>query len=116
VGERPGAAAAERPAAGVQPAAVPENIKEAINVESGLNDAIALPPILACMAVLSSTAAEKPSVQYWIVFTLQQLLFGPLLGLLAGWLSIGLIGWFGPRGIASVLYLLMVGNELGPAE
>jgi NhaP-type Na+/H+ or K+/H+ antiporter len=32
-----------------------------------------------------------------------------------GWQSIGLIGWFGPRGIASVLYLLMVVNELGLA-
>jgi sodium/hydrogen antiporter len=67
--------------------AVPENIKEAINVESGLNDGIALPPILACMAVLSSSAAEKLSVQYWIVFTLRQLLFGPLLGALVGWLG-----------------------------
>ncbi|MCX5905487.1 MAG: cation:proton antiporter, partial [Proteobacteria bacterium] len=27
---------------------VPENIKQAINVESGLNDGIALPPILVC--------------------------------------------------------------------
>jgi NhaP-type Na+/H+ or K+/H+ antiporter len=67
--------------------AVSENIKEAINVESGLNDGIALPPILACMAVLSSAAAEKLSVHYWIVFTLQQLLFGPLLGALVGWLG-----------------------------
>jgi NhaP-type Na+/H+ or K+/H+ antiporter len=31
------------------------------------------------------------------------------------WRSIGLIGWFGPRGIASVLYLLMVVNDLGVA-
>ncbi len=28
-------------------------------------------------------------------------------------LSIGIIGWFGPRGIASVLYLLIVVNDLG---
>jgi NhaP-type Na+/H+ or K+/H+ antiporter len=27
--------------------------------------------------------------------------------------SIAFIGWFGPRGIASVLYLLIVVNELG---
>jgi NhaP-type Na+/H+ or K+/H+ antiporter len=67
--------------------AIPENIKEAINVESGLNDGLALPPILACIAVLSSDAAEKMNVQYWIVFTLQQLIFGPLLGALVGWLG-----------------------------
>ena len=29
--------------------------------------------------------------------------------------SVGLIGWFGPRGIASVLYLLMVVYDLGLA-
>jgi len=66
---------------------VPENIKEAINVESGLNDGIALPPILACIAVLSSATAEKLGAQYWVVFTLKQFLFGPLLGALVGWLG-----------------------------
>jgi NhaP-type Na+/H+ or K+/H+ antiporter len=82
--------------------AVPENIKEAINVESGLNDGIALPPILACIAVLSSAAVEKLSVHYWIVFTLKQLLFGPLLGALVGWLGGRLVdrasraGWMNP--------------------
>jgi NhaP-type Na+/H+ or K+/H+ antiporter len=38
-----------------------------------------------------------------------------LTGTRLGWQSIGLIGWFGPRGIASVLYLLMVVKELGLA-
>lgn len=66
---------------------VPENIKQAINVESGLNDGIALPPILVCMAALSATAAEHAGAQYWIVFTMKQFLFGPLLGGLVGWLG-----------------------------
>jgi NhaP-type Na+/H+ or K+/H+ antiporter len=66
---------------------IPGHIKEAINVESGLNDGIALPPILACMAVLSSAPAEKLGAHYWIVFTLKQFLFGPLLGALVGWLG-----------------------------
>jgi len=82
--------------------AVPQNIREAINVESGLNDGIALPPILACMAVLSSAAAEKLGAQYWVVFTLKQFLFGPLLGALVGWLGGRLVdkaskvGWMNP--------------------
>jgi sodium/hydrogen antiporter len=38
-----------------------------------------------------------------------------LAGTRLGWRSVGLIGWFGPRGIASVLYLLLVVNELGLA-
>jgi sodium/hydrogen antiporter len=66
---------------------VPENIKQAINVESGLNDGIALPPILVCMAALSTAASEHAGAQYWMVFTLKQFLFGPLLGGLVGWLG-----------------------------
>jgi NhaP-type Na+/H+ or K+/H+ antiporter len=82
--------------------AVPENIKEAINVESGLNDGIALPPILACIAVLSPAPAEKLNAQYWIVFALKQFLFGPLLGALVGWVGGRLVdkaskaGWMNP--------------------
>jgi NhaP-type Na+/H+ or K+/H+ antiporter len=34
-----------------------------------------------------------------------------LMGTRLGWLSIGFIGWFGPRGIASVLYLLQPGRK-----
>jgi NhaP-type Na+/H+ or K+/H+ antiporter len=82
--------------------AVPQNIREAINVESGLNDGIALPPILACIAGLSSVAAERLGAQYWIGFTLKQFLFGPLLGALVGWLGGKLVdkasktGWMNP--------------------
>jgi NhaP-type Na+/H+ or K+/H+ antiporter len=36
-----------------------------------------------------------------------------LLGTGLSWGTIGFIGWFGPRGIASVLYLLMVVIDLG---
>jgi NhaP-type Na+/H+ or K+/H+ antiporter len=81
---------------------VPENIKEAINVESGLNDGIALPPILACLSVLSLATGEKLGAYYWIVFTLKQFLFGPLLGAIVGWLGGRLVdkasksGWMNP--------------------
>jgi NhaP-type Na+/H+ or K+/H+ antiporter len=82
--------------------AVPESIREAINVESGLNDGIALPPILACIAGLSIAAAEKSGAQYWMGFTMKQFLFGPLLGALVGWLGGKLVdaaskaGWMNP--------------------
>jgi len=39
--------------------AVPENIKEAINVESGLNDGIALPPILACLGAVPADGGQR---------------------------------------------------------
>jgi len=64
---------------------VPAKIKEAINVESGLNDGIALPPILACIGALSAVAAHKTGAQYWFGFTMKQFIFGPLVGAFVGW-------------------------------
>jgi len=81
---------------------VPDKIKEAINVESGLNDGIALPPVLACIGALSSVASERAGIQYWIGFTFKQFFFGPLLGALVGWLGGSLVeyafkkGWMNP--------------------
>ena len=81
---------------------VPQKIREAINVESGLNDGIALPPILACIAALSVGAAEREGAHFWIVFVLRQLIFGPLLGALVGWVGGRLVdraskrGWMNP--------------------
>lgn len=66
---------------------VPLRIRQTINVESGLNDGIALPPILVCLAVLSGTAGESLDTSYWLGFVAKQFLFGPLIG--------GLIGWSG---------------------
>jgi len=67
---------------------VPEKIRQSINVESGLNDGIALPPILLCMASLSQVS-EQAGAGYWMGFVIKQFLFGPLIG--------GLVGWLGGR-------------------
>ncbi len=67
---------------------VPEKIRQAINVESGLNDGIALPPILICIAALSTQQeTQATGAAYWGLFTLKQFVFGPVIG--------GLVGWFG---------------------
>jgi sodium/hydrogen antiporter len=66
---------------------VPEKIRQSINVESGLNDGIALPPILICLAILASGPKAESGVNYWFLFTLKQFIYGPIIG--------GLIGWAG---------------------
>ena len=66
---------------------VPEEIRQSINVESGLNDGFALPPILICFAVLSTVGQADETATYWTIFTLKQFIFGPIIG--------GLIGWIG---------------------
>ncbi len=64
---------------------VPLKIRQTINVESGLNDGLALPPLLICMAVLSGVSAEESETSYWVMFTVKQFIYGPLIGGLVGW-------------------------------
>jgi len=81
---------------------VPDKIKKALNVESGLNDGMALPPILACIGALSAVAPERANIHYWIGFTFKQFFFGPLLGAVVGWVGGSLVekasekGWMNP--------------------
>lgn len=66
---------------------VPEKIRQTINVESGLNDGIALPPILICVAALSAHGSHGTGFEYWGLFTLKQFVFGPIIGGLVGYLG-----------------------------
>lgn len=66
---------------------VPEKIRQTINVESGLNDGIALPPILICVAALSVHDAQGSGFSYWSLFTLKQFVFGPVIGGLVGYIG-----------------------------
>jgi NhaP-type Na+/H+ or K+/H+ antiporter len=63
--------------------AVPEPIREAINVESGLNDGIALPPIFALMFFLGADMGDA-GAHGWLAFAALQLLLGPVAGVLVG--------------------------------
>ena len=71
----------------VSDAAVPARIRQAINVESGLNDGIALPAVLFLASAAS--AAQQSSPGEWLAFAGGQLLLGPLIG--------GAIGFGGAR-------------------
>lgn len=44
---------------------VPDNIRDSIGVESGLNDGIALPPIMACLAAVGAAAGTQLDFGYW---------------------------------------------------
>ncbi len=61
---------------------VPSGIRQAISVESGLNDGIALPPILICMAILGAAAGHNDGS--WGGFVIKQVTLGPLVGLIVG--------------------------------
>ena len=61
---------------------VPERLRRAIVVESGLNDGIALPAILM-FAAYAAVSSEAPPMG-WHLFGLMQVTIGPLVGLLLG--------------------------------
>jgi NhaP-type Na+/H+ or K+/H+ antiporter len=81
---------------------VPQRIRDSISVESGLNDGIALPPVMACIAALSVSASTRMEVGYWVSYALKQMAFGAVVGGLVGWLGGKLVdrasrkGWMNP--------------------
>ena len=58
---------------------VPVRIRQALNVESGLNDGIAVPFIIFFVAGAAATE-ELQSTGFWIEFALKQIGFGLLVG------------------------------------
>jgi len=75
---------------------VPLRIRQSISVESGLNDGIALPPILIVMALLGAEAGEHEGA--WLGFVIKQVTLGPVVGLAVGWIGGKLMQTMADRG------------------
>lgn len=80
----------------VKSESVPTRIRQSISVESGLNDGIALPPILVCLALLSTAGTEHEGA--WLGFVLKQVTLGPAVGFAVGWAGGLLIDRMSARG------------------
>jgi NhaP-type Na+/H+ or K+/H+ antiporter len=68
---------------------VPLRVRQALNVEAGLNDGLSV-PFLALFLTLAAAEEELQSASYWIRFALEQIGLGVLVGigvgLVGGWL------------------------------
>jgi len=64
--------------------AVPARIRQAINIESGLNDGIALPAVLLFASLAGGAQGSQESAGIWVQFGLFQLVLGPLTGIILG--------------------------------
>ena len=62
---------------------VPVRIRQALNVESGLNDGIALPIVLVLAACAEAAAGHQ--MTSWIWVTVRQLTLGPVVGIAVGY-------------------------------
>jgi NhaP-type Na+/H+ or K+/H+ antiporter len=65
---------------------VPVRIRQALNVESGLNDGIALPILLFAVS-LATAAAHATDAAHWVRFAALQVGLGPLIGIAVGFLG-----------------------------
>jgi NhaP-type Na+/H+ or K+/H+ antiporter len=101
---------------------VPVRIRQALNVESGLNDGIVLPVVLIFAICAGAPGADSSSAVDLALFTLQQVVFGPVAGIAIGALGALAINrasgrdWmtqpFEGIAILSVAALAFVGAEL----
>ena len=64
---------------------VPLRVRQGLNVESGLNDGIALPAVLffACFLNLTHQTGDIN----WLLYLALQLTLGPLIGVIIGWIG-----------------------------
>ena len=75
---------------------VPERIRQALNVEAGLNDGLAM-PFFSLFIGLAATA-DPFITGDWLLYTIEQIFFGLLIGIIIGWLGGWLLGMTGKRG------------------
>jgi NhaP-type Na+/H+ or K+/H+ antiporter len=75
---------------------VPERIRQALNVEAGLNDGLAVPFFSLFIGLAAASESFLPGE--WLFYSIEQILFGLLTGILVGWLGGWLLGIAGNRG------------------
>lgn len=73
---------------------VPIRVRQALNVESGLNDGMMVPAIAILVAL---AAAEEGTAGEWTEFVARQIGFGVVVGIAAGAIGGRLIDWFSSR-------------------
>jgi NhaP-type Na+/H+ or K+/H+ antiporter len=75
---------------------VPVRVRQALNVEAGLNDGLSV-PFLALFLTLAEAEEEHLSANLWIRFALEQIGFGALVGVGVGLVGGWLVRWASRR-------------------
>lgn len=81
---------------------VPERVRRALTVESGLNDGLALPFILLC-ASLTANMVESDATN-WLLFGAKQLVLGPAAGAVMGMIGGRVLLWAKDNDMTSDTY------------
>jgi NhaP-type Na+/H+ and K+/H+ antiporter len=73
---------------------IPLKIRSSINVESGLNDGIVFPVVITLVAVILSTSAGgEAQGDGWLIYVIQQVVFGAIIGTSVGYFGARLATW-----------------------
>lgn len=72
---------------------VPDRLGQTINVESGLNDGLALPFVLLGAILASSTMGGAAQTDGLALEALAEIVLGPLAGIAVGWLAARAMDW-----------------------
>ncbi|MDH3728406.1 MAG: cation:proton antiporter [Myxococcales bacterium] len=91
---------------------VPLRIRQALNVESGLNDGIAVPVVLIFAALASMGGGDARTASEWVWFAALQVTLGPLAGVLVAWVGGRLINWSEDRGWMNSSFARLAGIAL----
>ncbi len=83
--------------------AVPVRIRQAINVESGLNDGIVLPAVII-LAAFACAENDATQASDWVRFGLLQITLGPLAGVVLGYIGAKFLDGAGERGWATTSF------------
>ena len=81
---------------------VPERVRRALTVESGLNDGFALPAILL-FASLTAVTTHHDNTN-WLIFGAKQLILGPLVGAMIGVAGARILLWAKEKDYTSDVY------------
>ena len=84
---------------------VPVRIRQALNVESGLNDGIALPFLLIFLSAATAAASVVEDAAYWLIFTGRQIVLGPTVGIVVGYTGAKLLQWAHRTGWINQVFL-----------
>lgn len=90
---------------------VPQRVRQALNVESGLNDGIALPAVLV-LATFAGMEAEPGAAAELARFAALQVTLGPLTGVVVAWVGNRFLSWSVGRGWIAPTFERLIGVAL----